>query len=128
MGKKKEARPLLNPKPYKRIPPLIYQIPTLIYIFKQKNPRNQSSGNREEGKRRKGLTLEIKGMLLHARAQLVFLRHAAQSLESLPGTCGRRCIALRLPSFLASGAPTSSWFMFQGSRVSRVLGLRVSRF
>lgn len=60
-------------------------------------------------------------MLLHARAQLVFLRHAAQSLESLPGACRRRCIALRLPSFLASGAPTSSRVMFQGSRV---LGFR----
>jgi hypothetical protein len=42
MGKKKEARPLLHPKPYKRIPPLIYRSPTLIYIFKQKNPRDQA--------------------------------------------------------------------------------------
>jgi hypothetical protein len=51
MGKKKEARPLLNPKPYKRIPPLIYQIPTLIYIFKQKTPEKpklwKSRGGRD---------------------------------------------------------------------------------
>jgi hypothetical protein len=52
--KKKEARPLLHPKPYKRIPPLIYQSPALIYIFKQKNPRNQSSGNQEDGKEEEG--------------------------------------------------------------------------
>jgi hypothetical protein len=52
MGKKKEARPLLNPKPYKRMPPLIYQSPTLIYIFKTEEPEKpklwKSRGGKEE--------------------------------------------------------------------------------
>jgi hypothetical protein len=52
--RKREARPLLHPKPYKRIPPLIHQSPTLIYIFKQKNPRNQKLWKSRGGKEEEG--------------------------------------------------------------------------
>jgi hypothetical protein len=52
--KKRRSEAILHPKPYKRIPPLIHQSPTLIYIFKQKNPRNQKLWKSRGGKEEEG--------------------------------------------------------------------------